>query len=159
MLLIAGAAGLRVNLTPSAALGLWRMAAPTEPLVRGQQVFVCLTGSAAALGLKRGYLRPGSCPNGLAPLLKTVGGLPGQRVLVTQSVSIDGLVLPNSRPLRSDAQSRRLDTYDGGTIKPGFVYLHSPKANGYDSRYFGPVPVTAVEGLAVPLLTFDLDGE
>lgn len=31
-----------------------------------------------------------------------------------------------------------------GPIPPGFVFVGSPAPNGFDSRYFGPVPLTAL---------------
>lgn len=149
-------AGLRLNLTPSEPLGLWRIAAVNRPVARDDLVFVCppLTPDLAA-AFERGYLHRGLCPGGLAPLIKTVAALPGQRVETGPNVVIDSAPLAHSSIRASDGAGRALQPYAGGIVPPGFVFLFSPYETSYDSRYFGPVPANGVLGLARPLLVFD----
>ena len=60
----------------------------------------------------------------------------------------------NGSDLRAaDAGGRALLPYAGGVVPPGHVFLHSDFAGSYDSRYFGPVPIAGVLGLARPVLT------
>ncbi|MEY9520037.1 hypothetical protein ABIF70_001178 [Bradyrhizobium japonicum] len=79
MIAIAGIAwlgGLRLNLTPSEPLGLWRIVSFDRQIAVGDLVFVCPpAGSISAFGLERGYFRRGSCSGGAAPLIKTVVAL------------------------------------------------------------------------------------
>ncbi|MGV1793637.1 conjugative transfer signal peptidase TraF [Rhizobium sp. A37_96] len=149
-------AGLRINLTPSEPLGLWRIVGINRPVARDDLVFVCppaTPGFAAAF--ERGYLRRGLCPGGFAPLIKTVAALAGQRVETGVNVVIDGAPLAHSSIRASDGAGRALQPYAGGIVPPGFVFLFSPYETSYDSRYFGPVPADGVLGLARPLLVFD----
>lgn len=148
--------GLRINLTPSEPLGVWRIASANRPVARDDLVFVCppLT-PVFALAFERGYLRRGLCPGGFAPLIKTVTALPGQRVEIGANVVINGARLAHSSIRASDGAGRPLRPFAGGIVRAGFVFLTSPYETSYDSRYFGPVPVEGVLGLARPLLVFD----
>lgn len=151
---IAVAGGFRVNLTPSEPLGLWRI----EPLQRdaavGDLVFVCPPPTAPFMeAWERGYLRNGLCNGGLAPLIKTVAALPGQRVEIGENVAIDGRPIPASEVRPMDGEGRALRPFAGGVVPPDHLFLHSSFASSYDSRYFGPVPASGLLGLARPVLT------
>ncbi|MBD9524654.1 conjugative transfer signal peptidase TraF [Ensifer sp. ENS02] len=149
-------AGLRINLTPSEPLGLWRIVSVKRPVARDDLVFVCPPPTAVfALAFERGYLRRGLCPGGFAPLIKTVAALPGQRIEVAGNVVIDGAALTHSAVRARDGADRPLEPFAGGIVPAGFVFLTSPYEASYDSRYFGPVPANGVLGLARPLLVFD----
>jgi conjugative transfer signal peptidase TraF len=148
--------GYRLNLTPSEPLGLWRI----EPLARaaavGDVVFDCPPASEEfAVALERGYLRRGLCPSGVAPLIKAVVAVSGQRVDVGSNVVIDRLPLPYSIIQPRDGAGRPLHSFSGGIVPSGHLFLHSDFVSSYDSRYFGPVPETGLLGLARPVLTFD----
>ncbi|MUZ75512.1 conjugative transfer signal peptidase TraF [Agrobacterium vitis] len=148
--------GIRLNLTPSEPLGLWRI----EPLSRaplvGDLVFICPPPTPQfAEAWQRGYLRRGLCAGGFAPLIKTVAALPGQSIAIGDTVRIDGAVLRASRVSKSDGQGRQIVPFSGGIVPPGHMFLHSSFASSYDSRYFGPVPDSGLLGLARPILTFD----
>lgn len=153
--IIGRAGGYRLNLTPSAPLGLWRIEAMKRPVAVGDLVFLCppATGRFAE-AFNRGYLRRGLCPGGLAPLLKTIVAVPGQRVRIGDSVVIDGRPLAASRIQHRDVEGRTIAPFAGGTVPPGHLFLHSSIASSYDSRYFGPVPGTGLLGRASPVLTF-----
>lgn len=153
--LLGFAGGLRLNTTPSAPIGLWRI----EPLERtvavGDLVFVCPPDRPAFdLATKRGYLPHGLCPGGFAPLIKSVAALAGQDISVAATVTIDGAPLPKSDLHAADAAGRPLPPYSGGRVPAGSIFLHSDFGGSFDSRYFGPVPASGVLGLARPLLTF-----
>lgn len=148
--------GLRINLTPSEPLGLWRIVGTNRPVARDDLVFVCPPSTEVfAHAFERGYLHRGLCPGGFAPLIKTVAALPGQRVETGANVVVDGVPLAHSSIRASDGAGRALRSYAGGIVPSGFVLLFSPYETSYDSRYFGPVPANGVLGLARPLLVFD----
>lgn len=156
--LIAGAAvgGYRLNLTPSEPLGLWRIEKPDRPVKAGDLVFICSPATASfEEARRRGYLRRGLCPGGFAPLIKTVAALPGQHVEIGDYIVIDGRSLAASVVRKTDGEGRTITPYPGGIVPPGHLFLHSPFASSYDSRYFGPVPDSGLLGLARPVITFD----
>ncbi|MGQ3213659.1 MAG: conjugative transfer signal peptidase TraF [Shinella sp.] len=148
--------GLRFNTTPSEPLGLWRIVPLTRAARSGETVFVCPPDNVAMREARqRGYLRPGLCPGGFGPLIKTVIAVAGQRVDVTDRVAIDGVPIPGSRIMQNDAQGRSLRRDRSGIVRPGEMYLHSDFIGSWDSRYFGPVPVSGVLGLAQEVLTYE----
>lgn len=149
-------AGLRINLTPSYPLGLWRI----EPLARavtvGDRIFICPPQVAVfELARERGYLGRGLCPGWFSPLIKTVVAVAGQHVVIDRSIAVDGAHLAHSfvRPL--DGEGRALAPDAGGIVPTGKLFLLSEFAGSYDSRYFGPIPAAGILGLAHPLLVFD----
>jgi len=151
--------GLRVNLTPSEPLGLWRILSLDRPVAVGDLVFVCPPpGALTAFGLARGYFRLGTCPGGAAPLIKTVAATAGASITVGAAVTIDGTPLPHSRLSPKDGWNRTLMPWVGGIVPSGQLFLHSTFRGSYDSRYFGPVPAAGLRGLARPVLTFSRAG-
>lgn len=148
--------GMRLNLTPSEPLGIWHI----EPLSRdplvGDLVFICPPPTPQLEeAWQRGYLRRGLCASGFAPLIKTVAALPGQHVAIGETIEVDGVPLGASRLRKSDGQRRAIVPYSGGVVPRGYLFLHSSFESSYDSRYFGPIPDSALLGLAKPILTFD----
>lgn len=148
--------GLRVNLTPSYPLGLWRV----EPLERdvavGDRIFICPPPDEAfELARERGYLGRGLCPGWFSPLIKTVVAIAGQRVVVDRDIAVDGVQLARSAVRAADGAGRLLAPDAGGIVPAGSLFLFSEYAGSYDSRYFGPIPAAGVLGLAHPLLVLD----
>jgi len=147
-------AGLRVNLTPSYPLGLWRIVPLYRGVGVGDLIFICPPQSADFdLARMRGYLRSGLCPGWFSPLIKTVVAVSGQQIDISMTVAIDGTRLAHSDVRRTDAEGRQLPVFAGGVVPSGQVFLHSNFAGSYDSRYFGPIPVEGLLGLAVPVFT------
>ncbi|CUX03890.1 conjugative transfer signal peptidase TraF [Rhizobium pusense] len=153
---VGGLAGrLRVNTTPSEPLGIWRIVLLDRAAQVGDTVFVCLPTTATVMdGKTRGYLRPGLCPGGFGPLIKTIIAVGGQQVDVASGVSVDGRVIPSSRPLARDGRGRPLRPYEGGVVPARSIFLHSAFSGSWDSRYFGPIPEEGILGLASEVLTF-----
>lgn len=155
LVMIGGWGGLRLNLTPSHPLGLWRIVPLDRAAAVGDLVFVCPPRNAVfEQAAARGYLRRGLCSGWVGPLIKIIAAGEGLRVEVGRSVSIDGQPLEHSDVHVVDGESRALAPWSGGVVAPGHLYLHSSFAGSYDSRYFGPVPAEGVLGRAEPVLTF-----
>jgi conjugative transfer signal peptidase TraF len=151
---IGGWGGLRLNLTPSHPLGLWRIVPLGRAAAVGDLVFVCPPRNAVfEQAAARGYLRRGLCSGWVGPLIKIVAAAEGQRVEIGGSVSIDGQPLEHSDVRLIDGEGRALVPWLGGVVPPGHLYLHSSFVGSYDSRYFGPVPAESVLGRAEPILT------
>lgn len=148
--------GLRVNLTPSYPLGLWRIETLARDVAVGDRIFICPPlDDAFELARERGYLGHGLCPGWFSPLIKTVVAVAGQQVVIAGDVAIDGVHLDLSSVRSADGQGRSLTSAAGGIVPPGQIFLFSQFAGSYDSRYFGPIPVAGVLGLAHPLLVRD----
>jgi len=146
---------LRINLTLSEPLGLWRIVPLEGPVKVSDLVFICPPDNPAMRAAwSRGYLRSGLCEGGFAPLIKTAIAGPGQDVAVAQGVRIDGRPVNSSRVRARDGKGRTLSPYAGGTVPPSMVFLHSNFSASFDSRYFGPLPASGILGLAEPVLTY-----
>ncbi|MCV9967709.1 conjugative transfer signal peptidase TraF [Pararhizobium sp. BT-229] len=149
------AGGYRINLSPSEPLGLWRIVPLTRPIAVNDLVFICPPTTAEMQEARaRGYLRSGSCPGGVAPLIKTVVAVAGQHVEIGASVSVEGRVVSSSSLASRDGSDRPLAPFMSGAVPPGYVFLHSSFPGSYDSRYFGPVPASGILGLAQEVLTY-----
>lgn len=148
--------GLRINLTPSYPLGLWRI----EPLARevavGDLIVICPPPVPAFVTAReRGYLGHGLCPGCFAPLIKTVVAVAGQHVAIDGDIAVDGVRLIHSFVRPADGAGRALTVAADGLVPRGQLFLFSEYAGSYDSRYFGPIPAAGVLGLARPLLIID----
>lgn len=155
-LVTARLAGLRVNNTASMPRGLWQVSTVNAPLRRGEVVAVCLPDTAPIReAAARGYLPAGNCAGGYEPLVKPVAAVAGDLVTVTpQGVVVDGQPVENTAQLVRDSAGRPLRPIPAGAypVTQGQVWLlsgHDPRS--FDSRYFGPVPATDVQGVARPL--------
>jgi len=155
IIVLLGGAGFRLNLTPSEPLGLWRIIEPDRPILVGDVIFICPpTSDKMRAARARGYLRFGLCAGRVAPLIKTVAATSGQTIEISGNVRVDGRPLPHSRVARMDRQRREMAHYDGGVVPPGTVFLHSEFPGSFDSRYFGPLPMDGILGLAQEVWTY-----
>lgn len=155
LVVAAYAFGLRLNLSPSIAPGVYRVT--NRPIERGATVIVCLPPSLAALARSRGYISGGSCADGNAPIGKTVAAVASDTVEVTTNgLTVNGRGLSNTRPLTRDNRGRDLPHVANGryVVPPGQIWLVSTySARSFDSRYFGPVPLTHVVSRVRPMIT------
>ena len=147
------ASGLRLNTSPSVPFGLYRIAgafAGDEELVAA-----CLPEPEGRLGGERGYLRRGSCPGDVSPVVKHVGARGGDRVRVAQDgIFVNGRYLQAAAP-SVDSDHRALQPIAPGDyeLRSGELWLYSPHPSSWDSRFFGPVDHTAVLGAVRPIWT------
>jgi conjugative transfer signal peptidase TraF len=152
---VADSAGIRINHTPSLAPGLWRITPLQEPLRRGQIVSFCPPDAAVIYEARaRGYLGAGRCPGAVEPLLKRVEALASDLVVIDAAgVAVNGIRLVGTSPLEADGQGRRIAGIGLGSwvIGADAFWAGSAHQQGFDSRYFGPVPISHVLGVARPL--------
>ncbi len=150
----AATARLRFNVSPSMPRGLYR--AVEERLVPGAIVSACVPLAAATLARERQYLPGGDCPGGVAPVLKTLLAGPGDTIEYTeQGLRRNGQQLRNTAPFDRDSLGRALARVPFGTYHlVGEYWLYSSHhPRSWDSRYWGPVPRTAIRETAAPLWT------
>jgi conjugative transfer signal peptidase TraF len=149
----------RVGLTPSdssCAEGFYRLI--DAPIRRGELVTGCLPVNAEQEGLTRGYLGSGDCPGGAEPVLKLIGGLRGDEVDVEAGwIAVNGKRFANSATVTRDSIGRLLTHVVWGKrrVAPEEVWLFGlNNRRSWDSRYFGPIPLRSIRGVAEPLLTW-----
>jgi conjugative transfer signal peptidase TraF len=147
--------GLRLNLTGSMPVGLYRVSA--GPPQKGAMVLACLPVAVGLFARSRGYVPHGSCPGGAAPIGKVVLATAGDSVRVTDSgLRVNGRRVANTKPLAADGAGRPLPrVHDGAyVVASDEVWLYSPYSKrSFDSRYFGPVPLRCVRHRVLPLWT------
>jgi len=127
----------------------WYRIGPPDSLHVGSIVLTRLPIDAAALATQRGYL-----PERI-PLLKRIGAMEPQQVCTEgRTVRIDGVALATA--LKTDGQGRSLPIWQQcRPLRDGELFLLSAtNPASFDSRYFGPIAVSAVVGSAQPLLTW-----
>lgn len=141
------------NPTDSVPRGWYRVSSITNAasLHVGSIVLARLPADVTAFAGQRGYL-----PSGV-PILKRIGAVAPQSVCVReQAVVIDGAVAATARthdgarrPLRAWQQCRPLAVGE-------LFLLSDTNPASFDSRYFGPIAVSAVLGIARPLWTWSV---
>jgi conjugative transfer signal peptidase TraF len=136
------------NPSSSAPRGWYMLKAPAE-LSRGDFALVKLPPPIARFADHRGYLPM------TVPLLKRVGAVAGDRVCERRGlVYINGI--PVAQSLERDRAGRSLITWsDCRRLEAVELFLlGTSSAASFDSRYYGPVTVKSVLGVAVSLWTW-----
>ncbi len=156
LVLCAHAVGLRINESPSLPVGVWRLSSLRHEVRRDDVVSFCPPDTPAFRQARlRGYLGSGLCVGGYEPLLKPIAAIEGDRVTRTeQGIRINGRLIANSKSLGSDQEGRTLPSAGANDVivaKSQVWVISSYNPLSFDSRYFGPVPISKIEGLARPL--------
>jgi conjugative transfer signal peptidase TraF len=150
---ICGLIGLRINSSPSLPIGLY---VTTEKAGANLAEF-CPAEAFSDLAIARGYRDAGNCSDGAAPLLKPVVARPADVVeLSDRGLKVNGRILPNTAPMPRDTSGRPLSPFQFGrhVVQPGTVWVASSfNPRSFDSRYFGPVQISAVRHYLRPLFT------
>jgi conjugative transfer signal peptidase TraF len=145
--------GIRLNVSPSLPIGVYRVV--SRPIGRGATALVCLPRPIADTARARGYVWRGACPGGVAPVGKTVVGVAGDVVVVSDlGVSVNAVRLPHSAGLAADRRGRPLPTERGRwVLRSGELWLYAGgDRRSFDSRYFGIVTAEQVRGVMWPVV-------
>ena len=156
--LVCRGAGIVFNVTPSAPRGLYQETRIPPTKEHGTYILFCpdqkWPGFSNNPNYRKSYLA--NCPDGEEALLKPVAAWPGDVVTTTPiGVAVNGAILHNSMPDSKDPFGKELHPYAYGNYKvpAGQVWVissYSPRS--FDSRYFGPIPVTAIRSWLKPLV-------
>lgn len=151
--ILAREAGLRINITESAPVGLWMVGGESH-VERGRLVSICppavpvVKAMAAARPLYRGDCKE----SWMIPLLKPIAAIPGDTVTIRR----DGNAAVNGRGIPNTSANAVL-AWPAGTyaVAPGQVWVFSTySADSFDSRYFGPVDTANILGTARPIMVY-----
>ena len=135
------------NASNSVPVGLYRLQ-PVKRLSVTELVAVQPPDLLAAFLDLNGYLPIG------VPMLKRVLALPGQTVCRNGlTIAVDGIDVGQAQ--ERDRRGRPLPVWHGcRAIAHGDVFVMNwQSTDSLDSRYFGPLPASAVIGRAVPVWT------
>jgi type IV secretory pathway protease TraF len=83
--------------------------------------------------------------------------LPGDSVSVTENgIAVNDTLIPNSAIKPADQAGRVLSAVPRGDyqVADGDYWAIAPYPGSFDSRYFGPLPLSTVLGAAAPVLTW-----
>lgn len=135
------------NASNSVPIGLYRVA-PAGKLSVTELVAVQPPDPLAAFLDLNDYL-----PSGL-PMLKRIVALPGQVVCRTGlTITVDNVEMGQAR--ERDGRNRPLPAWQGCRVigEDEIFVMNWQSADSLDSRYFGPLPASAVIGRALPVWT------
>jgi type IV secretory pathway protease TraF len=153
------ALGVLIVHTPSIAEGVYlrRPVEPTSALRIGDVVCLDATSRFAPVVLREG-LKTGRFPAFWREevLVKHVAAFGGASLEYERErgVSVDGVLLPNSKRKKTDLAGQLLPAPQVPKHVPeGYVWLASEHPDGFDSRYMGVVDVRALTCVAEALWT------
>lgn len=128
------------NRTGSAPQGLYWLS--DEPFTSGRWVVVSARSDDAQWTEEHGFVGRNW------PLLKQIAGLPGDEICRRDTqILINGSVVGNAR-LR-DSSGRDLPSWDGCVVLgPDQLFLMNAHPDSLDGRYFGPVEISDLDGVA-----------
>jgi conjugative transfer signal peptidase TraF len=144
---------VRVNASASLPIGLYRTTSDES----ARLIEFCPAEPFGSLSASRNYREKGNCPDGAQPLMKPIVAISGDSIEVKPTgVAVNGRLLPNSAARPFDTQNRPLPHWPFGEYRvvPGRVWVISTfNRRSFDSRYFGPIPVSSIRAHLRPLLT------
>ncbi len=152
--------GYRLNTSQSYPPGLYVISDVKVKCHLNDLILFCPPDNHAIhIALERGYVYKGGCIGGSAPMIKRIAATQGDDVALNGVISINGLSLLDTIILDQDLRQRPLTAFTLNEhiefmvpFDNVFVYSEYAPKYSYDSRYFGPVPVSNIKGIATPVL-------
>ncbi|WP_367118798.1 S26 family signal peptidase [Mesorhizobium sp.] len=137
------------NASASVPIGLYRVE-PAKEIGIADLTVVMPPEPLAGFLAERGYL-----PKGM-PLLKHVLA-PAGATVCRQGTDIIANGVSFGAARERDSRGRQLPVWQGcRVIADGEAFfMNRDAADSFDSRYFGPLPLTSIIGRAIPVLTTD----
>lgn len=152
--------GYRMNLTPSEPVGLWQVQTRGTPTI-GDYALFCPPVRIDQYP----FLFKGGCPGGSMPFLKRLVAGPGALIHETAAgVWINGRKLPDSKPKGKTLGQNPIALHHWqGTMRLSageyWTYGSGDPALSFDSRYWGPISVKRIKGLARPVIIMTWPGQ
>ena len=127
---------------------------------RGEISLVCLPPATVRTGRERGYLPRGSCASHASPVGKRIAATPRDIVeLSATGLAVNGARISTSALRTRDSLGRALPHWPLGRHSVGSTevwLIGVDDDRSWDSRYFGPVPVSSVIASLRPIATLRL---
>ena len=152
-------AGIVINITPSYPRGLYT----SEPLQPGRKimvkemVLVCpdIENPAIAKALELKIFPAGRCAGGIAPLIKTIEGVPGDYVeRKNNQITINWQALQGTPVIHSQLFPLPVGSdYCHRLGKNEYWVMSDHNPDSFDSRYFGPINEILISKILQPYLT------
>lgn len=143
--------GLRYNTTESLPVGFYWMS-HKHPSVGDIVVFCPPTEPIFSVAYGRGYIEKGICPSGWGQMFKKILAAKNDIITVDdKGVYVNGHIIPHSQPAAKDLLDQPLPQYRAANylLKDGeFFLMSSYHPLSFDSRYFGVVKGTQIQGVA-----------
>lgn len=150
------AAGIRINTTGSIPVGLYWLS--DAPVSKGEYVIFCPpVNPLFDEAKKRGYFNSGFCPGQYGYIMKMSLAAKSDKVRVTdQGVFVNGVLLPYSKPRSMDKSGRPLPIYRADIVLSvnDVLLMSNVSEHSFDSRYFGPVNRSQIQGVIRPIFTW-----
>jgi len=149
--------GLRINLTDSIPVGLYRIKAIQDVKnIKQAYVIFCPDDKPVFQQAKdRGYIDHGLCPGGYGYLMKKVVATQGDQISVMASgVFVNQRLIPFSMPKARDGVNRALPQWRALNYQlkdDEFMTMTNQSAWSFDSRYYGPVRLSQIKGVITPV--------
>ena len=156
-LAVGAAFGYRINVTQSLPLGIWQKTSDSKGAA---YVEFCLPESEfAALVREREYTPHGTCPGGLAPLLKPVVAQAGDVVVITdKGLAVNGKPLLTEPIREHDSKGRPLPAMKPGSYpvpERALWVISTYHPRSLDSRYYGAISEASVIAGMRPVFVFN----
>lgn len=151
------AAGARFNTTKSIPVGMyWTSNALVQ---KGAYVLWCPPQTYVFDEAKeRNYIGAGFCPGGYGYMMKRVLAAKGDVLAVTDDgVSVNGVLLPHSKPIQADKSGRALPRYTLSDYTLGndeLLLMSDVYSTSFDARYFGPIKDSQIMTVISPVITW-----
>jgi conjugative transfer signal peptidase TraF len=150
------AAGIRINITPSIPVGVYRLT--NEPIAKGAYVLICPPPAAVFdMAKARGYLGAGYCPGGYGQLMKKILAVQNDVVFIdTDGVRVNGQLLPLSAPIKADGAGRPMPDYKASSVlgSAEVLVMSDNNSSSFDGRYFGSIQRSQIQGVIRPIFTW-----
>lgn len=154
--LASGFMGARINTTKSIPVGLYWTA--NDAVRPGSYVMFCPPQTEAFhLARTRRYIDAGSCPGNYGFVMKRVFAVGGDRVEFTANgVTVNGLDVPHSQPLRQDREGQSLPQIRGSFVlsSSDVLLMSGTSTTSFDARYFGLVERNQIQSVIRPVFTW-----
>ncbi|STX50162.1 conjugal transfer protein TraF [Legionella busanensis] len=148
------AMGLRVNLTGSIPIGLYRIT-NAENIKNAYVIFCPDDRKAFNLAMNRGYIDQGLYCGGYGYLMKKVVGISNDIISVTsEGVFVNQTLIPFSQPKLNDGMNRTLPQWRpiNYHLKENEVMtMTSQNEWSFDGRYYGPIHRGQIKGVITPI--------
>jgi len=105
-----------------------------------------------------GYLKPGQCPGNVSGELKPILAAFNDLVVVSdRGISVNGKLLRNSIVYDTDSQGNTIEhlplKWSKYLVQDEYFVLANRVGRSLDSRYYGTINMSDINGLIIPLLT------